>query len=231
MISEPEFNFLFVAITKTGSSTIIQNLRQSGMAKAVNKDLYYSDIPWSHPQHNSALEWKQVLGEEDFNNRFKFAFVRNPWGHLLSHFTFICRSKHARSLWGLTLNDITNPDKFNEWAVNVLSNRIVEKCSRKRPLCEHQRIIHWPCKDWITDANGKIIVDFVGRHENFDEDYKKARSLIAENAACPMPKVRELKVMHTSNAGYGYEHYYSDEAKGLVRDHFRKDIEEFGYEF
>ena len=65
----------------------------------------------------------------------------------------------------MTYEDAISPEKFNEWAFNTLTNRIVDKCSRKYPTCDHQRIIHWPCLDWITDKDGKIIVRAKGTLE------------------------------------------------------------------
>jgi chondroitin 4-sulfotransferase 11 len=231
MTSKPKFNFLFVCITKTGSATTQNALKKSGMAKRHNKYTPSPDIPWKHPQHYTALENRQLIGEEDYNNRFKFTFVRNPWGRLLSFYTSIYCSKEGRRQKLLTYEDVISPEKFNEWAINFLTNRVVEKCSRKYPTCNHERVGNWPCIDWITDEDGKIIVDFIGRHETLEEDYKKILSLIESKVTCPMPPYVPLKRTNVSNLGYDYKHYYSDETRALVSDYFRKDIEAFDYKY
>ncbi len=231
MISHPEYNFLYVAVTKTGCHTIKQALVASGMATKANKKTPSEELLWRHPQHYTALEERQLIGEEEYNKRFKFTFVRNPWARLLSFYTSIYRSREGRRQGLMTYEDAINPEKFNEWAVDTLTNRIVEKCPRKYPTCDHQRIIHWPCLDWITDKDGKIIVDFVGRHETLKKDYKKVLSLIEARATCPMPRYVPLKRVNVSNLGFDYKHYYSDETRDLVSNHFEKDIEEFGYEY
>ena len=231
MISHPEYNFLYVAITKTGCHTTKQSLVLSGLGTKADKNTPLAELSWKHPQHYTALEERQLIGEEDYNNRFKFTFVRNPWGRLLSSYTSIYRSREGRRQKLVTYEDAISPEKFNEWAVDVLTNRIVEKCSRKYPTCDHQRIMHWPCLDWITDKDGQIIVDFVGKHETLEEDYKKILSLIEARVKCPMPHYVPLKRVNVSNQGFDYKHYYSDETRDLVSKHFEKDIEEFGYEY
>ena len=231
MISHPEYNFLYVAITKTGCHTTKQSLVLSGLGTKADKNTPLAELSWKHPQHYTALEERQLIGEEDYNNRFKFTFVRNPWGRLLSSYTSIYRSREGRRQKLVTYEDAISPEKFNEWAVDVLTNRIVDKCSRKYPTCDHQRIIHWPCLDWITDKDGKIIVDFVGKHETLEEDYKKVLSLIEARVTCPMPRYIPLKRVNVSNQGFDYKHYYSDETRDLVSKHFEKDIEAFGYEY
>ena len=231
MISHPEYSFIYVAITKTGCHTTKLSLVLSGLGTKADKRNPPEELPWKHPPHYTALEERQLIGEEEYNKRFTFTFVRNPWARLLSFYTSIYSSKEARRQGLMTYEDSISPEKFNEWAVDTLTNRIVEKCSRKYPGCDHQRIIHWPCLDWITDEDGKIIVDFVGKHETLEEDYKKVLSLIEARVTCPMPRYVPLKRVNVSNQGFDYKHYYNDETRDLVSKYFEKDIEEFGYEY
>jgi len=231
MISHPEYNFLYVAITKTGCHTTKEAIVKSGMGVKADKRVPPEELAWKHPQHYTAQEERQLIGEEEYNKRFKFTFVRNPWARLLSFYTSIYRSREGRRQQLMTYEDATSPEKFNEWAVHTLTNRVVDRCSRKYPGCDHQRIIHWPCLDWITDEDGKIMVDFIGKNETLEQDYKKVLSLIEARVTCPMPRYIPLKRINVSNQGFGYKHYYSDETRDLVRHYFAKDIEEFGYEY
>jgi hypothetical protein len=151
MISHPEYNFLFVAITKTGCHTTKLSIVKSGLGTKADKKNPPEELPWKHPNHYTALEERQLIGEEEYNNRFKFTFVRNPWARTLSFYTSIYRSRESRRQKCMTYEDAISPEKFNEWAVDTLTNRIIEKCGRKYSGCDHDRIIHWPCLDWITD--------------------------------------------------------------------------------
>ena len=235
MISNNGFHFLFVAITKTGSEAIRSNLGASRLrGPCVGKDRTYKhphpDIPYLHPGHYTTLEWRKVLGEEDFNSRFKFAFVRSPWPKLVTHYTDICKHK----VDGLLRSDRHKPEKFNEWLSRTLNGHLYRECYRNDPRakdCDHARSPLWNCIDWITDNDGNVMVDFIGRYETLAEDYKKVIKLIEQKAGKSIPTVLPLRRKNVSNVGYGYQYYYNDKNIELVREYFKKDIEEFGYEY
>lgn len=226
-INGVDYNFLFVGINRTGCSSILRNLNDSRIGQETNKDKYDRDISWSHPQHYSALEWKKVLGEEDFNKRFKFTFVRNPWGKLVSQFTSRC----LVGALGFRPGSAHNPDMFNRWAKYVLTYHIIEKCERRPEQCDHERYIHWNCIDWITDRDGNVLVDFIGKQENHEEDFMKVRKLIEQKSGTLITRPQPVRKLHVSNVGFNYRYYYNDETKELVREYFKRDIEEFGYEY
>ena len=72
---------------------------------------------------------------------------------------------------------------------------------------------------FITDNNGNIIVDFIGRFENLYNDFKKAFGLDLINY-----KINSSK--HND-----YKEYYDSETKSLVEECYKKDLELFKYEF
>ena len=74
MISRPEYNCLYVALSKVGSTSILSVLGKLGVFR--NADQKVPDyISHKHTQHLNAQEYKRILGEEDFERRFKFAIV------------------------------------------------------------------------------------------------------------------------------------------------------------
>lgn len=229
MISKKSYNCLYVAITRTGSEAVRSHLKRSGVGTHWNKNQPHPNIPWLHTGHYSAQEWKEVLGE-DFNKRFKFTIVRSPWDKLMSHYTGACKYKQ----FGLKTGYRERPDKFNEWLKMMLTEHIVSPCHPKNgprsEFCSHERTPHWNCVDWISDHNGNIMVDFIGRYENYVEDYKKALNLVEQHSGKLIPEIPLTRV-NTSSAGHDYWFYYNDESVELVRKHFKKDIEEFGYEY
>ena len=230
MISKPSFNFLFIEITKTGSGAIRSNLITTHMGVEWNSNKPHPDIPYLHPGHYSALEWREALGEEDFNNRFKFAFVRSPWPKLVTHYTDICKHK----VDGLVRSDRDKPEMFNAWLSRTLNGHLYRECWKGAPgeeHCNHERSPHWNCIDWLTDNDGKVMVDFIGRYESLAQDYKKVLKIIEQKSGHSIPLNRPLSRMNVSNVGHDYKYYYNDESIDLVRKHFKKDIEEFGYEY
>src|SRR6266566_3325798 len=69
----------------------------------------------------------------------------------------------------------------------------------------------------------EIIVDFVGRYENLDEDWSKI---------CRALQIRALSLGRENQvARQDYRVFYDDESRELVANRFARTIELFGYRF
>ena len=78
------------------------------------------------------------------------------------------------------------------------------------------------CAEWITDDKGKVVVDFIGKYENFDEDWKIVCEKIGIKAK--LPHRNKSKHRH-------YSVYYTKEARQVIAERFKEDIKMFGYKF
>jgi hypothetical protein len=75
---------------------------------------------------------------------------------------------------------------------------------------------------YVTDRRGNLIVDFVGRFENLEADFATVCSRLSLPAALP----------HVNTSKHrDYREYYTPATRDLVAQHFRRDIEMFGYQF
>jgi len=207
--------FVFVHINKTGGTSVKYGLKKySDTSDDIHKFLYlpmssagtiepqspcrsFVDAP-SRPSISSQLIYPT-------NEYFKFTFVRNPWERLISHYFFIQqRERKTRKVAGIS---------FNEW---ILGKNFSFKST----------LSLYPQLDWITDENGKIGVDFIGRFEKLQEDF---------NYICDKINVPRQKLTHKKSTSHvfrkPYWKYYNDRTKSVVLNHFKKDIEHFGYEF
>ena len=77
--------------------------------------------------------------------------------------------------------------------------------------------------DYLTDAEGRWLVDFVGRFERLPED----ASMLARQVGVRLPPLR-----HLNQSRHGaYTSYYTRDSERRVARRFARDIDAFGYRF
>lgn len=129
-------------------------LRKSGFKR------YYPALA-NFPQHASALEVRELIGEDLFNRYYKFTFVRNPWDWQVSLYHYMLQSKrhHQHDL----IKNMTFPD-YIDWRVN----HALRLQSRR-----------------FADEAGNSIVDFIGQFENLSEDFATVCDVLSIDVRLP----------------------------------------------
>ena len=79
-----------------------------------------------------------------------------------------------------------------------------------------------PQLNWLVDEKGEIIVDFIGKFENLENDFQHICDRISVTVDLPFVNKSEHK---------HYQSYFDDETRGIMRRWFWKDIERFNYKF
>jgi hypothetical protein len=196
---------LFVHIQKTGGSSIAKVLSQK-----------VPDAKSMLGIHDHALWARGALGTE-YSELFKFAFVRNPWDRLVSWYTMIEQRREMlpwsqlNQLWRYVL---THSTSFEEFVSNCTAT--IDDIDGRKGFLYNQL-------DYITDESGRLIVDFVGRYENFERDVKEVFSAL---------ELDDVEVPHTNKSKRGhYSEYYSKTTEEIVAERYSKDIAFFGYAF
>lgn len=179
-------NVLFVHVNKTAGTSIERAL----------------GLPF---QHRTALELRALVGPERWAECFTFAFVRNPWDRVASHYAFRVKTDQT-GLGDAHLG-------FNEWVVRAYGAR--------DPRYYDQPKMFMPQTDWITDDAGSMLVDYVGRFESLREDFDEVCRILGREASLPHLKGSPRRNL----AGY------TDRAKEVVRSRFAPDIDRFEYRF
>lgn len=156
--------------------------------------------------HAKARDARKELPEEVYDNFYKFAFVRNPWDWQVSMYHFILRDPtHVR------YPIVSAMGAFEEYLEWVLAS--------KRPYPRGASKFQ---KDMLTDDQGNLITDFVGRFETLTQDFANACQVIGISASLPKLNTSVHK---------DYRSYYNEKTRKMVEEHFEADIELFGYTF
>ncbi len=82
-----------------------------------------------------------------------------------------------------------------------------------------------PQHRYLYDSNDNLMVDFVGRFENLNEDYEKIRQKIGTGE--PLKHLNKTKDKKEND----YKKAYTPEMAEKVAQIYKKDLELFGYSF
>ncbi len=142
------------------------------------------------------------IGENQFNAYYKLGFVRNPWDRVVSLYL---RKE------GLQMKNKMPFDKFVEWIKYSSST------------CIHP-VPHTNQIDWLVDPHGNVIVDFIGKFENLQNDWEFIANKIGVSKKLPHKNKNPIKKTP-------YTEFYSKKTKEIIKNKFIVDIEYFGYKF
>jgi len=208
-------NFWFVDIPRTSSSSIkveLGRLYGTAYAKLNIADEGYGEKQII-PDHVPALQMHDILGNELWNEIFSFTFVRNPWDRMVS--LFLYRKNAAK--------DIPNSMTFKQYIRNLFYY-MTNMVNKKSSLFSYYGY-YFSASNFISDRNGNVIVDFIGRYENRKEDIEKISSII------DCPSLGNLHLHKINKKGIHYSQFYDAETKDIISELYSKDIELFQYSF
>ncbi len=216
-----EKEVIFVAIPKTGTTTIRTQLKQVGIPLIENPHLNIVQIrtliyvhllkenlginitfPNANTESDIALREK---ADEMFNSFFKFSAVRNPWARAVSLY-------YRRE--GVKLkNEMT----FGEFC----ENHIYASDTCRQPTLHHNQY------DWLSDSKGRILVDYVYKVEDFKNAINNIKS--QTNGRLILNNV-ELN-QNPNSKSKDYRNLYNDRTRKTIEKRFEKDIDYFKYTF
>ena len=215
MLSSQDRGFVFVHIQKTGGASVDELLR--------NK---VPDITYHGPRHMTANQAIEKV--EDWEQYFKFVFVRNPWDRLVSWYSMIDKGRKKYAPDSLT------EARQRRLRRNVLLRHALENAATFEDFVKNSgeelkardgSLVSFAYNqlDYLTDESGNLLVDFIGRFEHFAEDLTAVSNKLGLNMD-DIPHRNSSRHTH-------YSAFYTAETEEIVRKSFAKDIEYFGYEF
>ena len=188
---------IFIHIQKTAGDAIEAAVRKDDPALDTDR--------FGGRRHLFARDVKAMVPPEMWASHYRFAFVRNPWDRLVSWYS-MCVQIPQPNPFAKFIRE--NAPTFTDFIVRTTSG-MAERTT-------------WSQLDYVTDAEGALIVDFVGRFERLADDYAVVKARLG--------LTHDLPRTNTSSHA-GYRDYYTAETKAIVARRFARDIAHFGYVF
>ena len=218
MLFSNRYKFLFVHIAKTAGTSIqtaLKKLRARDPLSYPQLVCYNISKFCGHrigakiPRHARLIAALELMPREQFEALFKFAFIRNPWDiqvsahHHLKHERPELIRENGCEAFGDFLRWSLDPDRPYKYYVDPLNQNMI---------------------DYMVNIDGAVLIDHVGRFENLEEDWGE----ICGRLGVPVMKLPRKRV---SRGREDYRAYYDDDLAALVEDHYRRDLDVFGYTF
>ncbi|WP_257933238.1 sulfotransferase [Campylobacter lari] len=153
------------------------------------------------------------LDRDKFESYFSFGFVRNPYDRMVSAYHYLRRGggNLVDETWAK--ENIYKYNSFEEFVLNLQNND------------ERIKILSWmhfvPQYKYLCDNDKNILVNFIGKFEKLDEDFKKILNILK----------RKDNLVHVNKSQHGdYKDYYNYKTHKIIREIYKNDFEIFDYD-
>ncbi|RJR39511.1 MAG: hypothetical protein C4576_21430 [Desulfobacteraceae bacterium] len=164
--------------------------------------------------HLRIPHYQLIFEESEFEEYFKFTFVRNPWDRLLSAFLFLKNGGANKADREWAQNNLSRFEDFDTFVVKWVNSKSVHTWKHFVPQY----------KFLCAPGSRSPCVDFIGRFENLNGDFDH----VGKKLGC------HSTLRHLNRSGgekRDFRDYYTDETMEIVADVYHEDICMFGYGF
>ena len=162
----------------------------------------YGEDPWHH-----SISDYEPLGRAKLRKYFKFSFVRNPFERIVSTYcySFLQKEKNPST----SVSFVADYGSLNDFVLDWLTPKNVEGHYFFRPQAHY-----------IKNSDGSIGVDYVGRYETIEEDFRFVSERLGLSVKLPF---------RNSSKVFDIDRALSVEACERIFSVYRDDFELFSY--
>ena len=188
---------------------ISKNACSSIKGSFINKGIYENQ---NIHRLMAILGYRKTELTDEQEKYFKFTFVRNPFDRLVSTY----ENKYHQTLYEY------DAFFYNNYLYGFLKddrgfdNYVKRVCMIPDMLLEK----HLYPQHYYVYENNKTLVDFIGKYENLDDEFKTIQE---KYDLFPLPHINK------SNR-HDYRDYYTLQTAKMVYKKYKKDFKYFGYE-
>ena len=203
-VASDNFRILFCGIPKVAS-------------RSISTMLFGSPAIAAFPVHRHLAMLAAEGGP--YRSHFKFSFVRNPWSRIASCYCdkiLILQSTGVGKLSIMAKHPGLFPGMAFDAFVDWLCSAGGDQCADRHWMSQHK---------FVSDDNGRVVCDFVGKLENMESDFKTVRD------ATNLPPLT-LPHSHRSRClQLDYRDLYNDRTRTLIGRRYELDVDTFKYVF
>ena len=168
--------------------------------------------------HQDIKLYQIVFSKKEFDSYFKFTFVRNPWDRLFSAYNFLKKGgmNDSDRVWASeNLSEYVSFDDFvKKWLTIANTNKHMHFAPQYKMLC--------------LPSSDNIDVDFLGFYENIQDDFIYIKNQLSLSADLELKYENKTE---SNDRQFDYRNFYTDEARDIVSQVYKKDIDLLGYNY
>ncbi len=163
--------------------------------------------------HMGIRQYQLAFSKAEFNEFFKFTFVRNPWDRLYSAYQFLSAGGLSKIDKNWFEQNLSKYDGFNSFVIEWLNADSIFSYPHFAPQ-------HY----FLENCHNKIEIDFIGRFEALEEGFTQVCHALDIRASLKKKNI-------TADRLNNYKQAYNDDSIDKVRSIYEKDIRIFNYSF
>lgn len=161
--------------------------------------------------HEPIRRYEELMTPTEFENCYKFTFVRNPYDRIHSAFNYLKAGGRKKPIDIEYSNELKNISTFEEFILTWLN---ADNIFKMQHFC--------PQAFYLKNRKNEINFDFIGKFENMENDY--------EVVAKVMKVDEELSFLNKGDSiKSNYSSDYTEEMITIINELYHEDFEFFGY--
>lgn len=241
MIISHDYKFIFFEANKTGTSTLHARLSKFNDFLDLERPSFNKELNKTLDRHIRISDLSRLSIYDKCKDYFKFCFVRNPYEYFYSRCQFDASPRYIEHCeeqgknnpcWEMSESKLNKLKQCNDENGNFLFDIYLDSFDVLSQINEDGFFKQW------THLNKKCAMNFIGKNESFERDFKKVCEIIGlpyneiptlSKNINSKPLTKGSDSFFDDGSVYKYLHRYDTKTLEAINNKFSQDFEFFGY--